>query len=143
MDPEVIPASLQQPVVLIERPCFSVKITSGSPWAEFRVVPDAVLDHHISWEAKQVLEQTSPGTRFYLLVDSEGFFRVTRKARKLAASREFSTHLAAVACYTPHSSLSLLGELYNKINKPAVPTRVFSSREQAVEWLTEQMHQAL
>lgn len=116
-------------------------IFPGSPWAEFHVAPDAVLDEKVSWEAKKVLEEAGPGIRFFLLVDSEGFFRVTRKARKLAASREFSTHLAAVACYTSNATISLLGDLYNKINKPAVPTRVFNHRETAVEWLSELMKQ--
>ena len=98
-----------------------------------------MFDEKIAKQAKKVLEQENTGVKYYLYVEPEGFFRVTRKARKLGASKDFSSHLAAVAFVTSNSSLALLGELYNKINKPSVPTKVFSSKEAAKEWLAEQI----
>lgn len=124
---------------VVEGATFRLVVYAGSPWAGYIIKADTIIDEKISLEAKEAMEKANPGIRHYLLVGSDGLFTVNRKARKMAALPEFSTHLAAVACYTPYQSISLLAELYNKINKPAVPTRIFSSREAAEEWLRLQM----
>ena len=125
--------------LLLERPGYTLKINQENGQAEFLVKAETLLDDKLVRRAKEDLEMLCPGKKFFLLVGSNGFFRVTRKARKLAASRKFSDHLRAVACYTSNSSLALLAELYIKLNKPAVPTHLFYSRELALEWLHEQM----
>jgi hypothetical protein len=130
--------TLTQPavsVLVIDKPGYHIKLDSGSNLAEYIVKADAVLDDKMAIATKTDLITARPGTKYFLLVGSDGFFRVTRKARKMAASASFSDHLAAVACYTTNSSLALLGELYIKLNKPAVPTRVFYSKGAALEWL--------
>jgi hypothetical protein len=123
----------------IDAPFYLLKIHADSCFSEYVIKADAILDEKMARHTKKMLEEAAPGRKHFLLVSSEGFFRVTKKARKLGADRNFSSHLAAVACYTSNSTLALLGELYNKINKPAVRTRVFYSREAAQEWLHEQM----
>lgn len=122
----------------IDMPSFTLKLIPSSDLAEYVIKEGVLLDEKLAWETKELLERLRPGKKYYLLVSSEGFFRVTKKARKLGASGKFSSHLAAVACYTTNASLALLGELYNKINKPAVATRVFATKEAAEEWLEEQ-----
>lgn len=129
---------LSGPPLIIEKPAFTIKLYTGSDFAEFIIKSDMHLDEKVARESKKILEETNPGIRYFLLVSSEGLFRLSRKARRLGADKTFSTHLAAVACYTSNYTLSLLGELYNKINKPAVLTRVFSNRAAAKEWLLEQ-----
>jgi hypothetical protein len=124
---------------IIDRQGYFLRINSLSGLTEFVIKADAILDEGLVRDSKSVLEQIRPGHKHYLLVSSEGFFRLTRKARKIGASKNFSTHLAAISCYTSNFSLALLGELYNKINKPVVPTKVFHSKEVATEWLEEQM----
>jgi hypothetical protein len=124
---------------IIDRQGYFLKINPLSELTEFVIKADVIFDEILVRDSKNILEQIRPGHKHYLLVSSDGFFRLTRKARKIGASKDFSTHLAAVGCYTSNFSLALLGELYNKINKPAVPTRVFNSKEIATEWLEEQM----
>jgi hypothetical protein len=133
-----LPFQLAAPV-LFERSNFTIKIYPGSDFAEFIIKGDTVFDDRSALESKKILEKARPGKKYYLLVSSSGFFKITKKARLLGADRLFSSHLAAVSCYTSNFSLSLLGELYNKLNKPFVTTRVFPSREAAMEWLTDQM----
>jgi hypothetical protein len=122
---------------IIDNPSFILKVRADSDYAEYIIKDGVLYDEGLARETKMLLEKLNPGKKYYLLVSSEGFFRVTKKARKLGATQKFSSHLAAVAYFTNNSSLALLGELYNKINKPAVPTKVFSSRELAEEWLQE------
>jgi hypothetical protein len=135
-----LPFQLAAPV-LFERSNFTIKIYPDSDFAEFIIKSDTVFDDRAALQSKKLLESARPGKKYYLLVSSSGFFKITKRARRLGADRLFSSHLAAVSCYTNNFSLSLLGELYNKLNKPFVTTRVFPSREPAMEWLTEQMVQ--
>jgi hypothetical protein len=128
------------PALLIEKAGYTLKIYPENNLAEYLLKAETLLDEKMSRESKRDLENAFPGKKYFLLVGSEGFFMVTRKARKLAASKKFSNHLSAVGCYTTNSSLSLLAELYIKLNKPAVPTKLFYSREAAMEWLREQMN---
>lgn len=127
---------------IIDRPGYRLKINPHLEIAELIIKLDAVLDEIFVRDSKKELEKARPGHKYYLLVGTEGFFRLTKKARKLGASKYFSTHLAAVACYTSNFTLALLGELYNKINKPVVPTHVFYTKEAAQEWLQEQIIKA-
>jgi hypothetical protein len=123
---------------VIDHTRFSIVIYPGTDLAELTIKAEAVFDEDAAKASKKILEAAGPGKRYFLLVNSDGFFRVTKKARKLGASPKFSDHLAAIACYSNNYSLILLGELYNKINKPSVVTRIFSHKERAKEWLLEQ-----
>jgi hypothetical protein len=134
--PQYHPASVS---VIIDRPAFTLKTFCDSEIIEMQIKAEIIFDHIAAMDAKKTLERLKPGQKCHLMVSSEGFFRVTKKARKLGADKAFSAHLSAVACHTSYSSLALIGELYTKINKPAVPTRVFHSREAAMDWLSEQL----
>ena|SRR6218665_2357818 len=126
-----------------DRSNFTIKVYPNSDFAEFIIKADTVFDDRAAEDSKKILEEARPGKKYFLLVSSSGFFKITKRARRLGADRLFSSHLAAVACYTGNFSLSLLGELYNKLNKPFVITRVFPSREPALEWLMDQMVQSV
>lgn len=104
-------------------------------FAGYLIKQDVILDEKAVRETKRILEEFRPGAKYFVLAEGEGFFRVSRKARRLGASRSFSSHLAAVAFYSTNFSLHLLSELYNKIDKPAVVTRAFRDRELAMDWL--------
>src|SRR5688572_27105962 len=129
------------PTQVFESKSFYIRFFPDN-YAELIIKADILFNEQIAKHAKKVLELQNPGIKYYLYSEPEGFFRVTRKARKLGAMKEFSNHLAAVAFVTSNSSLALLGELYNKINKPAVPTKVFSSKDSAREWLFDSMRNA-
>lgn len=129
------------PPLIIDTSGFMLKIYTDRAFAECIIKTDAVLDEAFARESKRLLQEACPGRKYLLLVSSQGFIRVTKKARRIGADKAFSEHLEAVACYTNNPSLALLGELYNKINKPAVTTKIFSTREAALEWLSELMKQ--
>ena len=132
----VHPEILSSPRTL-DFPGFVIRHVPGSDVAELILKEGIHFDENQAKATRNALESLAQGRKLYLLVGSEGFVRISRRARKLGASASFSSHLAAVACYTSNHSLALVGELYNKINQPKVPTRVFATREAAEEWLTE------
>jgi hypothetical protein len=103
------------------------------------VVHEGVLiDTPFLEEGKKQLEELGRGRKFYVLSEGAGHFRITRKARSLSASREYSSHLAAIAILTSHLSIKLMVDLYNKLDKPPVTTKSFTKREDAINWLKQQ-----
>lgn len=72
---------------------------------------------------------------FYIIFESEGFYELTRNARILWASREFSEHLGAVAIVANNYFIKIHSKMFLKVNKPTVPTKIFENKGQAKSWL--------
>jgi hypothetical protein len=105
---------------------------------EYNIKEGAVLNGADVLFGKKETFKRRPHTKFYVLAEGIDFFTMTPEAREICASREFSDNTHAIAFYTHNISVMLLGELYNKINKPHVPTKVFYNLDNAREWLNEQ-----
>jgi hypothetical protein len=121
-------------VKIFETDKYRLKIHSNN-FLESLIKEDVIIDTKLVLEVKQTIEQYKPGTRFYIFAEGVGFFNMNKEARKLTATKEFSSYMAAVAFFTKNPTLLLLGELYNAINKPAVETRLFTDRDKARRWL--------
>ncbi len=106
---------------------------------EFVAKKDALLDADDFWESKKMILEHQPGKKFYALVNGKDFFNVTKEAREIAASKEFSDHLEAVALCSNNFALKIFGNLYIKINKPNTLTQFFDDRQKAEDWLRSQM----
>lgn len=104
-----------------------------------RINEGVVLDTPYLITGKKSLLQLGLDKKFYVLAESNGFFRTTRKARQLSASREYSDHIAAVAIVTNHQFVALVADMYFLIDKPATPTKLFVNRDEARSWLEERM----
>jgi hypothetical protein len=89
------------------------------------------------------IEEVMKGKKVYVLNESLGHFLISRDARQLSASREYSSHIAATAVIINSSAVKLLMELYLSIDKPHTPTKAFTKKEEAVRWLLENMKVAL
>jgi hypothetical protein len=76
--------------------------------------------------------------KFLVLVQGLEFFTVTRSARELSATEQYSSHMLAIAFHTNSSLLMVLAEAYTKITQPYVPTKFFRDPDAAHEWLLEQ-----
>ncbi|MCE3229296.1 MAG: hypothetical protein K0S32_3847 [Bacteroidetes bacterium] len=99
----------------------------------------AYIDVPYLLEGKKLLDELGSDRKFYVLSESSGFYRISKEARELSASKEYSAHIAAVAVITKHISIKLVFDLYLKIDKPAVPTKAFTDREAGLKWLDERM----
>ena len=106
---------------------------------EYVVKENAILDVEDVLEGKRKLTNFKPGIKFYILAEGIEFFRLTKEARKVTATKEYSDNTFAVAFYTTNISIYFLGQMYEKINKPFVPTKIFMNKEAAKNWLNEQM----
>jgi hypothetical protein len=90
-------------------------------------------------ESKQLSCEYKPGAKFYVLMEGEEDATVNNAARRLAASREYAQYTSALALCSSNLALRIMGNLFLKVNKPAVQTRFFETREEALAWLHKQM----
>lgn len=121
----------------IDNDNFTLTIYSDD-YMEYIVKPGAVIDANTVAETKKKVTDFRHGAKYFVYAEGVEFFTFTKEARALVATGEHLDNVYANAFYTTNISLLLLGEIFIKINKPAVPTKTFNSRQQAKEWLNEQ-----
>lgn len=125
---------------VIENENYKIEIFEDN-YLEYTAKEGALIDAKAVKEGKEAVVAFSPGIKYYVFAQGVEFFTLTKEAREICATKEHSDNTVAIAFYTANISILLLGEIYNKINKPAIPTKIFSDREKAKEWLKMQMKQ--
>ena len=88
---------------------------------------------------KEVNLKLTEGKPYCILVDSGMVTTISSEARKLSASKEFAQKTIAKALLVHSVGHRLVGRFYIKINKPHIKTKIFSDREDAIDWLKEQL----
>lgn len=72
-----------------------------------------------------------------VLIDARVNFSITKEAREVLARN--SKELLAKAAVINSLAGRLMGNFYINFHKPSTPTRLFTSREEAIEWLKKFM----
>ena len=70
-----------------------------------------------------------------LFVDLCNLLSADMDARKYMAKGEALHYLNATAILVKNQLSKLLAEIYIRINKPAIPTKFFSNKNEAIHWL--------
>ena len=78
--------------------------------------------------------------RYLILVDGRVSLSVSREARDFAAQSQNEGAIASGMIITSTAN-KLIGNFYINVNKPNIPTRLFSSEEKALEWLSGFLYQ--
>ncbi len=86
-------------------------------------------------EINAVIDLLGDGRVFPRLVCVNHFMDFGKDIREYAASEESNVTTAAVAFVVNVLALKFVGNFYISFNKPARPTRLFETKEEAVEWL--------
>jgi hypothetical protein len=103
--------------------------------ARFRAGAEVTLDDARTNVA--LCLQRNAGRRRPLLVDLRGVKSQTAEARAYLAGREGSQVSQAVGLLIGSPVSRVLGNFYLGLNKPSVPTRLFTSEEEAQAWLRD------
>jgi hypothetical protein len=85
--------------------------------------------------ANEAAAQIGGGKAYPNLVIIETFLNADAESRQYAASEESNRYTIADAFVVNSVALKLIGNFYIKVNKPVRPTRIFSTEEDAVNWL--------
>ena len=124
---------------LIETDKYILKINAEKQFLEYLIKEGVTVDVNTVIESKKKVVKLCPGVKFYVWAEGVEFFTLTKEARELCATKEYLDNVLAIAFYTKNISVMLLGKVFNKINKPAVTTRIFNNRNRARKWLNQQM----
>lgn len=73
--------------------------------------------------------------KYPVFIDCEEFASVDKEARVFSASPESNIYTLADAIAYDSLAHKLIGNFYIKYNKPSVPTKIFPTKKEAMEWL--------
>ena len=81
------------------------------------------------------MEKIGKGRKYPVLIDAGEFTSVDQEARLFSASKESNLFTLADAIAYYSFAQKLMADFYISYNQPVVPTRAFSSKEEAMQWL--------
>lgn len=84
-----------------------------------------------NYEAAQLLVA---GHKHLLLVDGTSNVYISKEAKVYSAKQKPNSPIAMAVIVTSAAN-RLVGNFYINFNKPAVPTRLFTTEDKAIEWL--------
>lgn len=76
--------------------------------------------------------------KYYALIDTTNHVDSSAEARNLYASSELTKYRYADAFVIGSLATRLVTNFYFAINKPTIPSKMFNSKKEALNWLLEQ-----
>lgn len=89
-------------------------------------------------EIHQAMVEISQGKPYAVLMDASNYFSSTNKLRTLLASKEITGLRYATAAVIKLLSVKLMAQFFISFHKPATPSKIFDTEEEAFRWLQEQ-----
>ena len=77
----------------------------------------------------------SKGKRCPLFVDMRNCKSITREAREYYAGEKSAKAVSAAAGLIGSPVSRIIGNFFMRLNKPVLPTKIFTSETEALEWL--------
>ena len=84
---------------------------------------------------RQRLDLTN-GHTYPLFADIRRILYVSREARNFLATEQACMEISAGALLIGSSVSRFMGNFFIKINKPPIPTKLFTDKDAAIEWLS-------
>lgn len=103
--------------------------------ARTKVKKDAEVELEDAIENSGVVNSFYVDEKFPLLIDSRGIKSISREARAHFTTNGRKTNTMAFAILIDSSVSRVVGNFFLGINKPAVPTKLFTNEKEAVKWL--------
>lgn len=111
----------------------AIWIENGIICAKFK--PGIVINLETAKNIVSDRKTISKGITRPLLVDITELLYIDPTGRKFLASHEACELLCVGAIFTKNKLLALLGNAFILLDEPLIPSKVFSNRAEALEWL--------
>jgi hypothetical protein len=98
-------------------------------------VPGAEVTLEDAKETMAAYLKLNQGRRMPLFVDTKAMKSMSRETRKYYAGEEAAKVASAAAIIVGTPASRVLGNFYLGLSNPHLPSRLFSSEEEALEWL--------
>ncbi len=108
-------------------------ISNGILFIEYK--PRLVINLEI---AKQIVSdrlKVSNGITRPAILDARNFVSIDRATMKYYKTKETVQHVTSAAFLTGSALSSLAGNIFLTLEKPLVPTKLFTDEKKALEWL--------
>jgi len=99
--------------------------------------PDTVVTLQDAQETMAEYLKINDGKRLPLLVDTKSMRSISREARHYYASADAAARASAVALVVKTPVSEVLGNFYLGLSHPHLPSRLFTSEDDALEWLKD------
>jgi len=89
-------------------------------------------------DSKRIFRETrsfSPWEKAPLFLSGTGFTNQDKASRDFNGSPEVLKHCSAIAFHSPSLAQKILANFFIKMMRPSVPTRFFTTEEDAINWL--------
>lgn len=81
--------------------------------------------------------KATKGKSYPILIDIRNIKSTTKTARQFLASEKGCEGIISAAIFINSSVGSMIGNFFIFFNKPLVPTKLFSNKKEAMEWLMQ------
>lgn len=112
-----------------------------------RIIEEGIIENYIhekiaidiplANEMKAANMELAKGLPYAVLVVADPFTSITEETRKHIATEEYRKVTLAKAILVSSLSQRLITNFYMRFNKPKTPTRSFTKRKDAIEWLRQ------
>lgn len=119
----------------IENEFFEIWLEDGIIFTAFK--KNTVLNIEVSQQVVAARLSVSDGRSMPICVDLTNVFNTDTKARKYMASKEAVEHITAGAFLLDNEIMRLAGNIFIKIDRPLIATKLFTDKDKAVLWLQQ------
>ena len=114
----------------------------GKIWIEGNIIcgtfsQNVVINLNVAKDMVKDRLMLSEGKPYLILVEIDKIKAVENKARSYFASTEGTRQLIAAALIANSYLSRIIGNFFLTFNKPLIPTRLFTDREEARQWLRQ------
>ncbi|MGC6434218.1 MAG: hypothetical protein ACON4M_08485 [Crocinitomicaceae bacterium] len=106
---------------------------------ENTIFDNITIDAEDSMELVYYSRKLMKGKKFSLLVNTGRNITVTKDAWTIFNHKKNEEHLLFKAIVIKSPLYYFLSEVYYSINKPNIKTKIFTDRDQAIDWLEKKM----
>jgi len=100
-----------------------------------RVAPLAEIDLEDARENTRMVREISGDQVYPILVDIRKIRSISKEARDHFAMRDRKPGVIAIAMLVSSPLSRIIGNFFLGLNQPAVPTRMFTDRDMAEQWI--------
>ena len=106
-----------------------------------RVAPLAEIELDHAQQNTRVVRELSGDQVYPILVDIRKIRSISKEARDHFAMRDRKPGVIAIAMLVSSPLSRIIGNFFLGLNHPAVPTRMFTDRDKAEEWIMKGIYQ--
>lgn len=108
-------------------------ISNGILHGEYK--PELVMNVEIAKQMVNHRLKVSNGVSHPMLLDVRNLVSTDRTTMKYYKTKEVVQYVTAAAIITGNSITSLAGNIFLTLEKPLIPTKLFTDEKKALEWL--------